>query len=458
MRTLSIIVACVTLIPLVGFARGRSRFYINENVFLKPGATARADEKPVDPRTIPVPATVTKIEGESLWLGTACVLKTDAMSARAAVEFYTDETKKKPNDAVLWRNLGIAWQHANVAHDDDHAEKCFAEAIRLDPQDARIYKARASIFSGQRKYDESIKDLTEAIRLNPQDAGAFDSRATDWCWKNAFDKGIDDYGEAIRLDPENPNYYRHRAMRLYLVGDLDGYLRDYEEVIRLHEDDTGFDRKYSSACALVAMIRATWPEEKYRNAKQAIELANAANENTNHDPRRRDYGNERAIEALACASAEAGDFDTAIKLSKQSLKNWQKDNGFPRNSSYYRQTLEKLNARAELFQKREPFRDPDQCRDIAWAKATCPIEKYRDGQRAVELATLACELSNWKRFSHLEALAAAYAECGNFSKAIEWQEKAIENVTDDQSYDPIGDKQCAGQRLKSYQDSQPTRE
>ena len=48
--------------------------------------------------------------------------------------------------------------------------------------------------------------------------------------------------------------------------------------------------------------------------------------------------------------------------------------------------------------------------DLAWLLATAPDARFRDGPRAVEHATRACELSGWRDAAALDTLAAAYAE------------------------------------------------
>jgi tetratricopeptide (TPR) repeat protein len=67
----------------------------------------------------------------------------------------------------------------------------------------------------------------------------------------------------------------------------------------------------------------------------------------------------------------------------------------------------------------------------AWIRATCTDARFRDGAKAVIDATKCCELTDWNDASVLSSLAAAYAELGDFDRAVEWQKKTIELEPED---------------------------
>ena len=97
--------------------------------------------------------------------------------------------------------------------------------------------------------------------------------------------------------------------------------------------------------------------------------------------------------------------------------------------------------------------------NAASLRASCPDATHRDGKKAVELATKACELTAWTNSYCCESLAAAYAESGAFELAIQYQTKVIELIPNDPEVvkDPaILDE--AKKTLKLYQDHQPFRE
>ena len=90
--------------------------------------------------------------------------------------------------------------------------------------------------------------------------------------------------------------------------------------------------------------------------------------------------------------------------------------------------------------------------NLAWVLATSPDESVRDGERAVELATKAAELTEFELPHILSTLASGYAEMGDFEKAREWAEKAV-NLSEDEEQ-----KKGLNEELERYKLDKPWRE
>jgi tetratricopeptide (TPR) repeat protein len=63
--------------------------------------------------------------------------------------------------------------------------------------------------------------------------------------------------------------------------------------------------------------------------------------------------------------------------------------------------------------------------ELAWLLATYPDSKSRDGTEAVSLAERACALTGRRIPALLDTLAVAYAEAGDFARAISTIEEAL---------------------------------
>jgi serine/threonine-protein kinase len=100
-------------------------------------------------------------------------------------------------------------------------------------------------------------------------------------------------------------------------------------------------------------------------------------------------------------------------------------------------------------------RDPEYAaafNNLASLWATCPLAEVRDGRRAVEYATRACELTAWAEPGCLDTLAAACAEAGDFAAAVKWQAQALEDREWRQQHEGP-----ARERLALYQEGKPYR-
>lgn len=87
----------------------------------------------------------------------------------------------------------------------------------------------------------------------------------------------------------------------------------------------------------------------------------------------------------------------------------------------------------------------------AWLQATTNDVKYRNGKQAIDDATKACELTEWKVANFIDTLAAAYAESGDFENAVKYQERALEGAEEAM-------KAQFADRLKLYEERKPYRE
>jgi tetratricopeptide (TPR) repeat protein len=93
-----------------------------------------------------------------------------------------------------------------------------------------------------------------------------------------------------------------------------------------------------------------------------------------------------------------------------------------KKKKHYDKTIRDYEAAIQLAPK-----SPDALRFYAKLLATCPEDSVRDGKRAIQLATIACKLTDWKSGWALDTLASACAEVGRFEEAERYQMRALED-------------------------------
>jgi TPR repeat protein len=93
--------------------------------------------------------------------------------------------------------------------------------------------------------------------------------------------------------------------------------------------------------------------------------------------------------------------------------------------------------------------------NLVWLLSTCPDARFRDGQRAVLMGMEHIARLGQLTATDLDNMAAAYAETGDFRQAIEFQQRAIALLDDEDS----GERHASfKKRLNFYQQGKAWRD
>ncbi len=249
--------------------------------------------------------------------------------------------------------------------------------------------------------EQAVDFFSEQIKANPKNLLAYAHRAAALVWKGDVDAALQDYDEAIRINPKIAPPWNDRGSAWYAKRDFDRAISDYSKAIEI-------DPKYAEAYANRATV---WldrgePDKAIKDYDEVIRL----------DPEYVEAYTNRGVcwRQKKQFDKARQDFDAALKLDSRSIT--------------------ALNGKA-------------------WLLATCPDGKFRDGKQAVELATKACEIEEWKNNAFMDTLAAACAEAGQFDDAVKWMTKALSDPEYAKQAGDMGKKM-----LEQYKQKKPFRD
>lgn len=250
--------------------------------------------------------------------------------------------------------------------------------------------------------------------------------------------------QAVKADPTNATARGTHALGLSELGDDEEAIKEAERAIELNSADS------AAHLDLAISVNRGAPDRAIAEARRAIELGREDSSayqflmncllESHLYSEAADLGREWLVIApydaaahLALGMATAENSDLASAASQLGYV------------MMLRPDLEQAHAqlrRILLSLAREPdglqrLRDiaanaPDSPRmldELAWLLATYPDSKTRDGTKAVRLAERACALTERKIPALLDTLAAAYAEAGDFPRAISTAEEALNRAS-----------------------------
>jgi tetratricopeptide (TPR) repeat protein len=341
------------------------------------------------------------------------------------------------------------------------------EAVKITPNSLEALRARATVLLEQNKVDEGIVDLDAALKLDPKHGGTYELKGAALAAQQKFPEALAALDKAVLLEPKNPAPLFQRA-RVHLAQDkAKEALADLDDALKLQP---------GNPTMLILRAAAHQALDHDEDALADVDMALKVRP-----------GFVPALRARASLLAGSGKFDLAITDLEELKKAEPKD---PRTLlqlaviyaankqtqlaiDTYGAVLEvdpknasALAGRADMYLRvgkhavaiadyeavlKENPKNDHVLNNLAWTLATSTDDKVRDGKRAIDLATEACKLTDYKQAHLLSTLASGYAEIGDFKTAIEWSKKAVETAEGDV-------KDALKKELESYEAGKPWRE
>lgn len=315
----------------------------------------------------------------------------------------------------------------------DEALADFDKVLELDPDHLATLAAKIEVLTRQERYDDALTLLEKLRGLMPQSVDPWVLQARVHGFQKDFEAAAEDLNSALKIDSANLGVLLLRASVFQELKQTDKALADVEQVLKMAPDSTAAMRLRSAILAGAG---------KFEEAiKQFEELQKKAPEDLEVNLR------------LALIYSGEKKLEKAVELFSKVLASE------PTNVIALRgraDTLLILGRHSEAIAdfekalKQEP-NDDGLLNNLAWVLATSPDDALRNGKRAIELATKACELTEYKQAHILSTLGAAHAETGDFETAIKWSEKAVELGEGAQ-------KEALMKELESYRAGKPWRE
>ncbi len=278
----------------------------------------------------------------------------------------------------------------------------YDQRIARAPHEAgAAYFNRGNLWLHKREWARAINDFTESLKQSPKDPYILHNRGLAWLQLKEYNGAIADFTAAIELDPNYAWAYEDRGRAWAAAGVYDGAIADFTAALQL--DPTAAPAYLGRG---LAFVETGQPDRAIADLTEALRLDSK----------------------LARAHTGRG---VAWKAKYE-----------------YQHAIDDLTEAIRLAPN-----DADAHSALATIRATCPDDRYRDGSLAFADATRAYQLHG-KTCAHcLDTLGAAYAEAGDFPRAVAWQAKALAALPES---DP--DRDSFDARLALYSDNKPYRD
>jgi tetratricopeptide (TPR) repeat protein len=288
--------------------------------------------------------------------------------------------------------------------------RSFAErASRRDPNNPMLHYLLAIAHSNLRDPRKACLAYDRALANGYRAATVFGERGSARRLIGDLSGALADLDKAINSEPETPEWYLERALAYRNSGKLREADRDVESARKWSKSDRPTQQRILGRLYV-----------KVGDYPQALKcLTEAARSSDGRAATLAARGNLH--ELMGDRVKALRDYDESIRLDPADPQSRMERGMIHDAEARYREATADFE---RAIERGHPFA----LLVLSQLLSTCPDAAIRDGKRAVQLATKACEATDFEDPKGLEVLACAYAEAGQWKEAVRWVETALKMV------------------------------
>src|SRR5713101_6941180 len=298
----------------------------------------------------------------------------------------------------------LSWHQCRDYRD---IETLWRTTIARNPCCWMAYSNLGSLFSTRGNVDEAISDFRKALELWPEQSKDHNNLGNAFAQKGRMAEAIEQFQTALKISPNDPGAETNLGAALLQQGEIDAAISHLEQAV-----------------------------EKFPGSAQAhINLGNALLQKRDTDGAIAEYrktlelpfDHAESYYSIGNAFRQKGDIEEAIVQYRKGIElrpDDAKTHNNLGNALRQEARLEEAEQEYEAALSSQPnFVLAEN--NLAWSLATAADPKLRNGAKAVQLAEQAVMATDGDNPVFLHTLSAAYAENGDFEKAIATAQDAL---------------------------------
>ena len=325
----------------------------------------------------------------------------------AAIRDLTTAIQISPDHAKHYEVRGNAYRYLG---DNQAAIRDFTEALRLqaDYFEATFGRGLAFLAAGQGSL--AVMDLEAAAKQFPERLDIMIKLGDAKALAGNVPEAIDLLDRVLQLEPSSENAFLVRGNAHQRLGQNEQAIQDYTRIIELNPDS---ELAFNNRAAVY--LQQGHPKLAMEDLGQIIRLNPQAE--MAYFNRGNAYGSINQLEKAI------GDFTKAIEVNSNFAVAYYSRGIAHNRLKQYQRAMRDYARAIEIEPTGASSYDA-----LAWLLATCPVDRWRSGTRAVNYAEQACELTGNSQPQYISTLAAACAEVGDYKRAVELQEMALQAI------------------------------